>query len=67
MVVVRWLYTLTYATPMKMHLEICILQSFLLNKYGSILLDAVKIIVAGYCTKRGKYGVCRGYVEEAGK
>jgi len=37
-----------YATSKKMHLEVYILQSFLLNKYGSILLDAVKIIFEGY-------------------
>ena len=50
-----------------MHLEVCIVQSFLFTKYGSILLDPVKIIVVGYCTKCRNYGVCRGYLEEAGK
>jgi len=50
-----------------MHLEICIVQLFLLNEYGGILPDALKIIVACYCTKFRKYGVCRGYLEEVGK
>lgn len=50
-----------------MNLEVHFVQSFLLNKYGSILLDAVKIIFEGHCTKCRKYGVCRGYLEEAGK
>jgi hypothetical protein len=61
------LYKLKYAASKKMRLEVGIVQSCLLDKYGSILLDAVKIISAGYCTKCRKYGVCRGYLEEAAK